>query len=202
MSATIIDKAYEDNANLRRYLSERNELSLLRTVEDSFRKTLVLSAASLFEHLITDAIHGYCERKNGADTCVLALVRIKVIKRQYFTYFDWEARRAGPFFGLLGEQIGEKLKAESKVEPLKSSLEAFLELGFLRNSLVHQNFAGYAFEKTNEEVYALYQKASIFVSRIIEELTPNEPSGSTHAASTPVDESIPAIPDEAPPPST
>jgi hypothetical protein len=167
MADTIIDRAYEDTASLIAYLSERNELSLLRTVDDSFRKTLVLSAASLFEHKISDAIHSYCYRKSGSDACVLALIRIKALKRQYFSYFDWENRRAGPFFSLLGEDIGERLKAESKADPLKSSVEAFLELGFLRNCLVHQNFAGYAFEKTNEEVYALYRQASIFVDWVL-----------------------------------
>lgn len=170
MAATIIDKAYEDNASLLRYLFEKNEISLLRAVDDSFRKTLVLSAASLFEHEITDAIHRYCSRKSQADSCVLALVRIKALTRQYHTYFDWEGRRAGPFFGLLGEEMGQKLKAESRGEPLRSALDSFLELGFLRNSLVHQNFAGYAFEKTNEEVYALYQRASLFVNRVVEVL--------------------------------
>jgi hypothetical protein len=170
MADTIIDKAYEDNASLLVYLSERKELSLLRTVDDSFRKTLVLSAASLFEHQISDAIHGYCNRKSGSDACVLALIRIKALKRQYFTYFDWENRRPGPFFALLGEEIGEKLKTESKVDPLKSAVEAFLELGFLRNCLVHQNFAGYVFEKTNEEVYALYRQACVFVDRVLREL--------------------------------
>jgi hypothetical protein len=97
MADTIIDRAYDDNASLLLYLSERNELSLLRTVDDSCRKTLVLSAASLFEHRISDAIHTYCDRKSGSDACVLALVRIKVLKRQYFSYFDWDNRRAGPF---------------------------------------------------------------------------------------------------------
>jgi hypothetical protein len=171
MADTIIDRAYEDNASLLHYLSERNELSLLRTVDDSFRKTLVLSAASLFEHRISDAIHSYCDRKSGSDSCVLALVRNKVLKRQYFTYFDWDGRRAGPFFSLLGEDLGEKLKLDSKVDPLKSSVEAFLELGYLRNCLVHQNFAGFVFEKTNEEVYALYQRASVFVDKVIEALS-------------------------------
>src|SRR5436305_3281303 len=170
MANTIIDKSYEDNASLLSYLSERNEISLLRTVNDSFRKTLVLSAASLFEHQISDAVHAYCVRKSGADPCVLALIRIKALKRQYFTYFDWDNKRAGPFFSLLGEDIGEQLKAESRVDPLKSSLEAFLELGFLRNCLVHQNFAGYVFDKTNEEVYALYNQAYAFVERIVQVL--------------------------------
>jgi hypothetical protein len=170
MAETIIDRAYEDNASLLLYLSERNELSLLRTVDDSFRKTLVLSAASLFEHQISDAIHNYCDRKSDSNACVLALIRTKALKRQYFSYFDWENKRPGPFFSLLGEDIGETLKTESKVEPLKSSVEAFLELGFLRNCLVHQNFAGYPFEKTNKEVYALYQLASVFVNRVLKAL--------------------------------
>lgn len=65
MASTIIDRAFEDNAALRVYLSERNELSLLRTVDESFRKTLVLSVASLFEHQITDALHTYCVDRFG-----------------------------------------------------------------------------------------------------------------------------------------
>jgi hypothetical protein len=102
---------------------------------------------------------------------VLALVRIKALKRQYFSYFDWDNKRPGPFFSLLGEDIGERLKAESKIDPLKSSVDAFMEIGFLRNCLVHQNFAGYVFEKTNEEVYALYRQASVFVTRVLEVLS-------------------------------
>jgi hypothetical protein len=170
MGETIIDKAYEDNASLLAYLAERNELSLLRTADDSFRKSLVLSAASLFEHQISEALHNYCDRKSGSDACVLALVRIKALKRQYHSYFEWENKRPGPFFSLLGEDIGERLKAESKVEPLKASIEAFLELGYLRNSLVHQNFAGFVFDKTNEEVYALYRQAAAFVDRVMQML--------------------------------
>jgi hypothetical protein len=170
MSETIIDRAYQDNARLLVYLSERNELSLLRTADDSFRKSLVLSAASLFEHKISEALYDYCARKSDSDACILALVRTKALKRQYFSYFDWEYKRPGPFFGLLGEDIGERLKSESKVDPLKAAVEAFLELGFLRNCLVHQNFAGYVFEKTNEEVYALYQQASVFVDRVLQML--------------------------------
>lgn len=188
MAGTIIDKTYEDTACLLQYLSENNEISLLTTVDDSFRKTLVLSAASLFERQISDALHNYCAQKSGSDACVLALVRMKAIKRQYHTYFDWEERRAGTFFRLLGDVIGERVKAASRDEPLKSSLDAFLELGSLRNNLVHENFAGYAFEKTNEEVYALYQKASVFVNRILEELTPNESAVTISAAVAASDE--------------
>ena len=170
MPDSIIDRAYEDTASLLSYLSERNEVSLLRTVDDASRKTLVLSAASLFEHQISDAIQSYCARKSGSDACVIALIRNKAVKRQYSTYFDWDNGRPGPFFTLLGEEIGQRLKEEAKVDPLKSSVDAFLELGSLRNRLVHQNFAGYIFEKTNEEVYQLYQRACVFVDKVLQAL--------------------------------
>jgi RiboL-PSP-HEPN len=168
VSTTIIDKSYDDNKALIEYLSSRNELSLLRTVDDSFRKTLVLSAASLFEQRISEAIHYYCDQKSGSDTCVVSLVRNKVIKRQYHTYFDWDNRRATPFFGLLGEEIGNHLKSDAKNDPLKGAVDAFLELGYLRNVLIHQNFAGYVFDKTAEEVYGLYRSASLFVDKVVE----------------------------------
>jgi len=170
MLGTIIDRTYEDTAALLSYLSERNEVSLLRTVDDTFRKTLVLSAASLFEQQISEAIQSYCARKSSSDACVIALIRNKAVKRQYATYFDWDNASAGPFFTLLGDDIGQNLKKESKIDPLKSSLEAFLELGSMRNRLVHQNFAGYVFDSTNKEVYALYQRASVFVDKVLQAL--------------------------------
>jgi hypothetical protein len=165
---TIIDKTYKDNSSLLAYLSDKKEVSLLQLAEESFRRTLVLAAASLFEHEISESIHAYCDRNSASNPCVLALIRIKALKRQYFSYFDWENKSARTFFTLLGDDIGEKLKAEARVEPLRSSVDAFLELGFLRNCLVHQNFASYAFEKTNEEVYALYRSAYGFVNRVRE----------------------------------
>jgi hypothetical protein len=171
MPDSIIDKVYNDNTSLIKYLADKNEISLFQIANDSFRKTLVLSAGSLFENLICDAMLNYCSRKAGADACIVALVRIKAIKRQYFTYFEWENRRAGPFFSLLGEDIGERLKAESKLEPLKSSIDAFLELGFIRNCLAHQNFSAYPLEKTHDEVYALYRQASGFVDRVLQVLS-------------------------------
>ncbi|MGH9352579.1 MAG: hypothetical protein ACRD2G_10520, partial [Terriglobia bacterium] len=99
-----------------------------------------------------------------------------------------ENRRAGPFFSLLGEQMGAKLKTEARSEPLKSGLDAFLELGSLRNSLVHQNFAGYAFEKTNEEVYALYRRAFIFVNKVLEDLAPIQPGDALPTAAETLEE--------------
>lgn len=38
-----------------------------------------------------------------------------------------------------------------------------MELGRLRNELVHKNFAAFSVEKTPDEIYSLYLKANDFI---------------------------------------
>ena len=59
--------------------------------------------------------------------------------------------------------MGDLVRARPE---LQSAIEAFLELGNERNSLVHQNYATFPMEKTLEEIYLLYQRALIFVSTL------------------------------------
>ena len=172
---TIIDKLYSDNVTLLDYLSAQGEVSLRQIAEESFRKALVLSAASYFEYEIVEALRTYAVRRAGADECILAMLRTRVLSRQYHTFFDWPNRRVGPFYGLLGDVIGTELKQECSAAALKTAVDAFLELGNLRNELVHQNFAGYAFEKTTKEVYELYNTASKFVNLVAAKLTQSPP---------------------------
>ena len=51
-------------------------------------------------------------------------------------------------------------------DELKQSIKAFLEIGNVRNQLVHQNFASFSLEKTAAEIYALYKCALYFVDLI------------------------------------
>jgi hypothetical protein len=51
-------------------------------------------------------------------------------------------------------------------EELRSSIQAFLEVGNERNKLVHQDFASFPMEKTLQEIYHLYQKALRFVDAL------------------------------------
>jgi hypothetical protein len=55
-------------------------------------------------------------------------------------------------------------------EPLAESVKAFMEIGRERNLLVHSDYANYLINKTPEEIYALYQEASRFVSTVGAEL--------------------------------
>jgi hypothetical protein len=54
-------------------------------------------------------------------------------------------------------------KCVSDDAELKTSIEAFLEVGRERNRLVHQDFGSFTLEKTADEIYTLYSTAMKFV---------------------------------------
>jgi hypothetical protein len=162
----LLQRFCDESAELKKFLSDQGQLTLVRAAEDNSRKALILCAASLFEHRITEALLSYTERVSRSDGCITALVRIKAIKRQYHSFFEWETKKAGPFFALLGKPLGERLKTQCSVSPAKDELESFLELGYLRNCLVHQNFAEYVLDSTGDEVRMLCEGADNFVKQI------------------------------------
>jgi hypothetical protein len=171
MAESIIDKIYTEHQALAQYLGGQAEPSFRQIVDDDFRKLLALSVASLFEHTITDAILIFCAIRAAGDPALFCLVRMKAVERQYATYFDWNNRTANTFFKLFGEVLGSSMKDEVKKSPqLKAECDSFLELGYLRNCLVHQNFASFPFEKTAEEVYEEYKQASSFVDYVVTRL--------------------------------
>jgi hypothetical protein len=161
---SIIDRIYQDNLDLLTFLQEKNEPSFMVQFDTVFTKTLLLSAASYFEHEICRMVQAFIEYKAQNDECVIAIVKQKAIERQYHTYFDWNGKNANKFFSLFGSTFKEKRLQDIKDNPdLQSAIKSFLELGNERNKLVHQNFADCTIEKTAEEVYKLYQQAAVFI---------------------------------------
>jgi len=53
---TGVDRLYKEFKDLVVYLEKDNEISLKNTVDENFRKALLLAAASYFESRITDDI--------------------------------------------------------------------------------------------------------------------------------------------------
>jgi hypothetical protein len=182
MAESIIDRIYAEHQSLAQYLAGRAEPSFRQTVDDDFRKLLALSVASLFEHTITDAILRFCDIRAGGDPALVCLVRMKAVERQYASYFDWNKKTANTFFKLFGEVLGASMKDEVKNNTqLKAGCDAFLELGYLRNCLVHQNFASFLFEKTAEEVYEEYKLANNFVDYLVTRLCDARKCNDLHA---------------------
>ena len=164
MGDSIIDKFYEDNDLLVKVLVEKGEISLWNNVDSQFRKTLVLYVASYFESMLKDIIIGFARNQSRVKSPLVEFIKNKAVARQYHTYFDWESRNANSFFGLFGNDfkvfITKVINSDSKFD---NSIKAFLELGQLRNQLVHNNFAIFPLDKTTDEIYGLYKDAKLFL---------------------------------------
>jgi hypothetical protein len=162
--ATIIDSLVTDNRALIEFLGAQAQPSFAIEVNNGFRKTLLLSSASYFESLIKDAIVDFTISEAGVGSPLVKLVRMTVIERHYFTLFEWKAKNANKFFSHFGDGFREAMQRRmTETDWFAESVKAFLEIGDLRNRLVHQNFASFEIEKTAEEIYALYQSALRFV---------------------------------------
>jgi hypothetical protein len=171
MSLSDVDRIHEEFTALLRVLADQNEISLQTTADDTFRKVLVLSAASYFEHQLTAIVAAYVDEISASDSLVKALVQSKVIDRQYHTWFDWKEKNANQFFRMFGNEFKTHMTTILKESPaLEDSIKAFLEMGHERNRLAHQNFAGFTMEKTAEEILKLYKNGLLFVERVQKEL--------------------------------
>ena len=167
MPATEVDQLHENFADLRGVLDEAGEASLRIVADENFRKSLLLAAASYFEHRMTETVLSFVGDATNGNVRVTALVRNKAVSRQYHTWFDWDKGNANKFFGLFGNDFRNFMKRRIKDDvDLDDSVRAFLEIGGERNRLVHGNFGTFTLEKTTEEIHALYCRAMRFVEAV------------------------------------
>jgi len=167
---TIIDITFEENNNVLQYLNEKNEVSYYADLDDKLKKMLVLSIASYFEKQITDMIYSFVHKKTDENVIITSFVQKKAISRQYHTFFDWKKNNCNSFLGLFGEVFKKEVQEEIKDRNMNENVKAFLELGELRNNLVHQNAATFIIEKTSLEIYEQYKSASNFIDLLKEKL--------------------------------
>ncbi|MBS0586503.1 MAG: hypothetical protein JSS37_00750 [Proteobacteria bacterium] len=173
-SKTLIDTLFEEQKGLAKFLRDQGQISYAQDIEGSLSKILLLSSASYFENRITNAISDFAERISKSNEALVSLVKNKAIERQYHTYFQWreKSRSSNSFFAMFGTSFRDSAKNYLRTTPNISEAEkAFLELGDLRNLLVHGNFANYPLEKTADEIYELYKKALQFVEYIESKLS-------------------------------
>jgi hypothetical protein len=167
MSTTVVDRLHAEYSDLLRLLEESGEISLRSTADDNFRKSLLLCAASYFEHQITEDVLNYVREVSNSNSLITFFVHNKAIVRKYHEWFDWNERNANQFFGLFGNDFRIYMKDLVKQkEELQESIIAFLELGRERNRLVHQNYGNFTIEKTSEEIKNLFHRAILFVGTI------------------------------------
>ncbi|KJR41183.1 hypothetical protein MCHI_002917 [Candidatus Magnetoovum chiemensis] len=163
MSESEIDRLYEDNCELLKFLDNNKQVSLKSNVEDNSRKMFLLYAASHFEERLTKSIYNLAKEFNCAEPFI-QFINNKAIQRQYHTYFNWDSKNANQLFKLFGDKfkkfMEEKVKSDREFE---KAVSAFMELGRLRNEMTHGNIAEFILEKTTDEVYTLYKEGLRFV---------------------------------------
>ena len=165
-----IEELWNDHNSLVGFLQSHNQLQLISRIEEAFSKTLVVAVASYFEVRLTQSIiELYREMTQGAE--VLAqFVRKQAIGRRFAQLFNWgdeaqSSQNANSFYNLFGSSFSDHMKRKVQNDPsLDASIKAFLEIGNIRNQMVHGNYADFQLQNKNvEDVYQLYQSATKFL---------------------------------------
>lgn len=164
-------EVYKDFTIASKFLENAGEVSLKLTVDQNAAKLILLGAASEFEVALCDVVRRFVRSAANESDQILSLVEKKAISRQYHTWFDWKAPTANPFYSLFGDNFLNSMKDITKNDDqFANSVKNFLEIGQLRNSLVHNNFSTFYMEKTSDEIFESYNLAQFFVERINAEL--------------------------------
>lgn len=173
MDSAKIRSLYEEYGELIEFCRSNNQVSFELYINDTYKKVLLLSAASYFETIITKTIHDFVNEKTRYNPEIVAFVDNKAMKRQYHTFFNWDGNNANQFFGLFGDAFKRRAREEIQAKKLDEAEGAFLSIGRERNRLVHQNYIEVQINGTFEEIYAKYEKACDFVGLITQLLYEN-----------------------------
>lgn len=172
MQKTVIDKLYDDYLDLLSYLQDNREISLLNDADNNFKKVLVISSASFFEHEITQILIQFINKYSNNNIKIFSFTKRKAIDYQYHTYFDWDAKNVNKFLSLFGDEFKEVVKKDSKSnEQLEKAIQDFIRIGSTRNRLAHENFANFTLDMTSKDIYELYGSAKLFIDYLAEKLS-------------------------------
>ncbi|SCL59849.1 hypothetical protein GA0070603_2898 [Micromonospora chersina] len=165
----MVESLYDEYERIVHHLRDAQEISYLATLERTFPKVLLLASASQAESRICEAIIRYFKEVSGRHSLAVNFVKNKAISRQYHSFFDWDRRNANKFFGLFGEEFKARVVEVVRGDPtLDQAVRDFMELGSLRNQLVHQDYASFTIEKTVSEIVEQHRSAAVFVGKILE----------------------------------
>ena len=160
-----IEELLNDHRTLVDYLMSNGQIQRRSRAEELFTKTLIVAAASYFEVRLTQIIiELYRETTQGSEVLVQFVER-KAIGRGFSQLFQWNENNANQFYSFWGNVFASQMRNKVRDDRgLADSVKAFLEIGDLRNQMVHNNYADFQLSKTVDEVYDLYRSATRFVS--------------------------------------
>jgi hypothetical protein len=172
----VVDILNNEYSTIIKYLDDSKQPSLSSDLNKYFKKILILSAASYFEHEIQAILVDFVTTSSNDNSKVISFLKKKAIGMQYHTYFTWgeknepekPGKNANTFFSLFGDDFKTECDKEVKADAvLDKNVKSFLEIGHLRNILVHSNFAALNFDtKTTDDIFKLYTSGQKFLDYI------------------------------------
>ncbi len=159
---------YDEHQAMRSYLLTNGEISFANELESTSPKVLLLAAASYCESAIVSCVVEYFCSAMGTDESVrIMFVKRQALERKYFQLFNWESKNVNKFWSLFGSDFQAYAKTVvAGDEDLQNSIKSFLELGHLRNQLVHENYLQFQLQKTTDEIFAQAVEALGFVNAL------------------------------------
>jgi hypothetical protein len=135
------------------------------SVSESARKTLAIAAASAFEKDVTEMLYEFSDAVTFGNPYCRSLISERIVSRQYHALFQWDGQSAAGFFANFGPEARKFYDAKVRNDAtLAQSVRDFLDLGRLRNEIVHRDYITYSFDKTLDDVINQYRSARLFVS--------------------------------------
>lgn len=178
---TSVDNLWEEITSIQEILKTQKEVSLLSDYNKTIRKVLLLSCGSHFEKEMTEMLKR-CVQKATNDERIVSFLEKQAIHQRYHTLFDWgtknnpdqPSKNINTFLKLFGDDFKNSVSSVND-EDFETAKNAFLEIGHIRNILVHNDFASYSYDqKTPEDIFQLYENAKKFIPKI-EELLISKP---------------------------
>jgi RiboL-PSP-HEPN len=176
----VIQSFFDEHSQLVSVLEGEANLSLRLAVDRHFQKILIVATASYCEDLVKDAILDFASHSSGKNIEIISLIKSKAIERQYHTLFDWTTNSSSGtnrFWSLFGENQKKKVAAAIKREPsIVAKAEAFIQVGQLRNLLVHGNFGAMNVDLTIGEIRLKSELALGYIAFMRAQLVPDRPT--------------------------
>ena len=155
-----IHEAYNTQRRIIDLLSAHNEPSLAAEHAAIASKMLLLASASYFEHQIGSLIGEFTARVSRLDKRLISLIKSRVIERQYHSYFQWNANNINSFLAMFGPDFKAECGAEIEAsDDVAAAVKAFIEIGRIRNGIVHSNLLAAALDITVDEVIIKHDAA-------------------------------------------
>ncbi len=172
-SNTSVDNLWKEIISIQNILNKQKEISLLSDYNNTIRKVLLLSCGSHFEKEMTEMLKRYVKNATN-DYKIVNFLEKQAIYQKYHTLFDWgeknnpdrPSKNINTFLKLFGDDFKNSV-LNINDNDFENAKNAFLEIGHIRNILVHNDFAAYSYEqKTPEDIYKLYEQAKEFIPKI------------------------------------